>query len=344
MRIIFLLVTLGFFLSPLTAMGQARLYAAEDKHQHAKGDYYCPMHPDYTSDRKGACPICGMDLVKREAPAPAPVKAGKETEKAGVVIDPAKQQMIGVTRAAVFKQHLSQDIRTVGKVAYDPELYVAQAEYAQALTTAAQMDKSPVESIRQQSTDLLSAAERKLILLGMSQAEIAQLKTAGVPQDNLYLPGQSGKALVYVTVYEYELGLVKQGQKVELQALAYPGEIFSGVIVSIAPVINPMSRSAKVRVEAEDPAGKLKPEMYVNARISIDLGEKLAVPFSAVMDSGLRKIVYVVEDNKFIARDVVLGSQAGDYYEVISGLSEGETVVTSGNFLIDAESRLKGAL
>ncbi|MBF0387802.1 MAG: efflux RND transporter periplasmic adaptor subunit [Candidatus Omnitrophica bacterium] len=348
----------------------------------ARGAYYCPMHPQITSDRKGSCSICGMDLIKNEpepemtAPAteqtarkilyyrnpmnpavtsPVPTKDSmgmdyvpvyEEPQGApqGVPVNESKQQLIGVKKALVQKRPLTVEILSVGKVAYDPELYVAQEEYVQALKAVAATRDSALMAIREQSAGLLAAAEKKLMQSGMSQAEISALKKSGAAQDGLYSAGNSGKAWVYITVYEYELGLVKEGQKVAVNTEAYPGEVFPGQIVALTPVVNAESRSLRVRSEVADPAGKLKPEMFVNAKLVIDLGEKLAVPAEAVMDSGLRKIVYVVKNDRFAAREVVLGPKAGEYYEVLSGVNEGEAVVTSGNFLIDAESKLKGSI
>jgi Cu(I)/Ag(I) efflux system membrane fusion protein len=191
---------------------------------------------------------------------------------------------------------------------------------------------------------MLASAERKLLLSGMSKTEVEALKSSGAPQDGLYFPGNSGKAWIYMSVYEYELGLLKEGQAVLIDAVAFPGEVFKGKVTAITPVLNAESRSVRVRAEVDDKDGKLKPEMFVNAKISVDLGEKLAVPEEAVLDSGTRKIVYVVKDDRFAAREVTLGPKAGEFYEVLAGLNEGEEIVTSGNFLIDAESKLKGAL
>lgn len=354
-----------------------------DRQHAAKDVYICPMHPQIISDRKGSCPICGMDLVKKEPASPEGMDAEPERKERrilfyrnpmdpsvtsdsptkdamgmdyvpvyeeargqvpGVTIDTSKQQLIGVRREAVQRRRLLVEISAVGRVAYDPDLYVAQEEYVQALKTRAASGSSPVASIREQAEGLLVSSQRKLLLMGMSQDEVKALEQSGSPQDSLYFPGSSGKAWVYVSVYEYEFGLVKPGQDVTVEAVAYPGRIFKGKVASLSPVLDTESRSLRVRVEVGDPDGDLKPEMYVNAGISVDLGERLAVPQEAVMDSGRRRIVYVVKDNRFLARDVTLGPKAGDYYEVLSGLEAGEEVVTSGNFLIDAESRIKGAL
>jgi membrane fusion protein, copper/silver efflux system len=381
-RIIFIPALL--LVSGLLAAGSIAIgHAAEKAHQHsAKAVYICPMHPQVTSDRKGSCPICGMDLVKKEAPEDRPSPALEKKERKvlfyrnpmnptvtsptpakdsmgmdyvpvyeedkgapqGVFINTGKQQLIGVKKDTVKKHSLAVEISTVGKVAYDPDLYVAQEEYIQAVKTAAATEKSALVSIREQSAGLLASAERKLLLLGMSKTEVEAIRNSGAAQDSLYFPGSSGKAWIYITVYEYELGLVKEGQDVSVDAVAFPGEVFKGKVTALTPILNAESRSVRARAEVEDKDGKLKPEMFVNARISVDLGEKLAIPEEAVMDSGTRKIVYVVKDDRFAAREVTLGPKAGEFYEVLAGLEDGEEIVTSGNFLIDAESKLKGSL
>lgn len=369
-------VAVGIFYSHQCAVNPSQ--ASQIK----KAKYHCPMHPNFTSDKPGKCVICGMDLVKPDddgqdqpssnngekgrkilfyrnpmnpsVTSPTPTKDSMgmdyvpvyETDKEsppGVAINMERQQLIGVKKDTVKRRSLSVEISTVGKVAYDPDLYITQEEYLRALKTAAASEKSPLESIREQSQELLASSERKLLLSGMSKTEIEELKKRGVSQDNLYFPGNSGKAWIYITVYEYELGLVKEGLEVSVETIAYPGKVFKGKVTGLTPVLNAESRSVRVRAEVDDKEGQLKPEMFVNAHILVNQGEKLAIPEEAVINSGTRNIVYVVKDNRFVMREVVLGAKADGFYEVISGLKEGEEIVTSGNFLIDAESKLKGA-
>jgi len=341
--------------------------------------YYCPMHPDFTSDKPGSCPICGMTLVKKEkasakkagknkiihyrnpmnpevtSPVPmkdsmgmdyVPVYEGEQAaEEAGIYMSPEKQQMIGVKKDKVEKRNLVYEILTVGKVAYDPDLYVAQEEYLQALKTTEATKNSVLTSVSAQSQSLQDAAEKKLTLLGMTKEQVVELSETGKPQENLYLPLTENTAWVYMTIYEYEIGLIKQGVAVEIEAVAYPGVKFSGKITAITPVLNAQTRSAQARAEIDDAEHKLKPEMFVNAKIKVDLGEKLAVPETAVLDTGMRKIVYLAKEGDTLeAREVTLGQKAAGFYEVLGGLKEGDTVVTSGNFLVDSESKLKGAI
>jgi Cu(I)/Ag(I) efflux system membrane fusion protein len=307
--------------------------------QSAKDLYYCPMHPNFTSDKPGECGICGMTLVKRGS-----IRAsGQEVAQnnpAMVYISPEKQQLIGVKKGKVEKRNLAGQILTVGRVAYDPALFVAQEEYFQAVRFSGTSQGG--DSNYRDEGQLVNAVVRKLSLLGMSEEEISALRKEGKPQQNLYLPGKSDRDIwVYANIYEYEAGLVKTGATIEVEATAYPGQSFKGTIVSVAPVLDATTRSLKIRALVENPDNKLKPEMFVNAKIHYGLGEKLAVPEEAVMHAGTRDIVFVAGANgHFESRVVKLGHKAEGYYEVLEGLAENEEVVTSGNFLIDSESKL----
>ncbi len=352
----------------------------------AKGLYYCPMHPTFTSDRPGNCAICGMTLVKRtvaDAPAsgqkagqggqkilyyrnpmnpnatsPVPMKdpmgmdyvpvyeAEATQAHAGTYISPEKQQLIGVKKGKVQVLNLSGQIRTVGRVAYDPNLFVAQQEYLQAMKGRQTTRETNMSYLDEQSQALLKDMRYRLLLLGMSSTEIDTLEKQGKPETNLYLPTRQDKDVwVYATIYEYEAGLVKEGMTVQVDTLAYPGETFQGKIVSITPLLEAATRTLKARTLVENPEGKLKLEMFANVRINYDLGEKLAVPEDAVMRAGTRDIVFVVDPNSYFeARTVRLGAKAQGYYEVLEGLAANEDVVTSANFLVDSESKLNAVL
>jgi hypothetical protein len=349
----------------------------------AKEIYYCPMHPNYTSDKPGDCPICGMSLVKREVkpqepskqagerkilyyrnpmnPAvtsPVPMKdqmgmdyvpvyeeAPAKTGGAEVYISPEKQQLIGVKKGRVEKRKLSGQILTVGRVAYDPALFTAQQEYLQTFKSSRTIHKDD-GYIDEQSGAFIKSMKQKLLAMGMSEGEIIELEKRGKPQQNLYLPTSEDKSVwVYVNIYEYEAELVKTGTPVEIRAMAYPGQVFEGKVVAVTPIIEAATRTLKVRALVDNPENKLKLEMFVNVAIKYDLGDKLAVPEEAVMHAGTRDIVFVAKsDGYFEPRVVMLGSKAQGYYEVLQGLSENEEVATSGNFLIDSESKLNAVL
>lgn len=298
--------------------------------------YRNPMNPEVTSPVPMKDPM-GMDYI--------PVYAEGISPEQGLSISLERQQMIGVKKERVEKRKLSRQILTVGKVAYDPGLYVAQQEYLQALKARERLGQGALIIIKEQSDSLVEASKRKLILLGMNEPGIEELAVRGEPQGGLYLPSQQDKAWIYITIYEYEIGLIKEAQEIDIEAVAFPGEVFKAKIAAITPVLDPMTRSIQVRAELDNPEHKLKPDMFVNVKINVDFGEKLAVSEEAVINTGKRMLVVTAnERGSFFSREVRLGRKAEGFYEVLEGLKEGDTVITSGNFLIDSESRLQSAI
>ena len=150
---------------------------------------------------------------------------------------------------------------------------------------------------------------------------------------------------MWAEFYENELSMLQAGQKIVVTAKSYPGQNFDGTISLIDPFLDETKRTAKVRIDIPNADFKLRPGMYVNAELAMEMGEGLTIPVSAVMPTGTRNIVFVDKgEGKLGPRIVQLGTKYGDIYEVQSGLVENERVVASANFLIDAESKVQGAL
>jgi Cu(I)/Ag(I) efflux system membrane fusion protein len=149
-----------------------------------------------------------------------------------------------------------------------------------------------------------------------------------------------------VDIAERDLGAVTEGQPVAVRVRSYPDRIFVGKVALVYPHINPSTRTASVRIELPNPDHSLHPDMYAEAEIDTGTGRPvLAVPESAVIDSGDRQVVIVDKgDGRFEPRPVRLGRRGAGYAEIRDGVKDGESVVTSANFLIDAESNLKAAL
>lgn len=335
-KIVFVIFIIFIVAIAVNSIGRSKKANKEEVASKPKILFYRnPMNPEITS----SVPMkdqMGMDYV------PVYEEKMEAAGKSGVYVSPEKQELVGIQKEKIRKRHLEREIRTVGRIAYDPELYVAQAEYLQALKAKDLTVDSSLPVIKQQMDSMIMAAEKRLLLLGMSKDQIIELAQKGEPQRNLYLPEEGDKAWVYMTVYEYDLAAVKEGMPVEITAVAFPGEKFEGKIAALTPVVDPMTRSINARAEIDNPGNKLKPDMYVNVTMKVDLGEVLAVPEEAVVDTGERQVVFVAKpDGYFETRDVKLGEKAGNYYNVLSGLSEGEEVVTSGNFFIDSESKLR---
>lgn len=259
--------------------------------------------------------------------------------------------------------------RPVAEV-YSPDLVAAQQEYLLALKSREQLKSSPIQSISQGGEGLVASARQRLKLMGVKDEQIASLATGGQPDirlpiytplsgiviDKLVLEGQYvnvGDPLftiadlstvwVEVEVYEVDFPQVHVGHRVEIVSQSYPGKTFSGRVAFIYPFLDPKTRTVKVRVELPNPGLKLKPDMFVNAVIKVPLGETLAVPVTAVMDTGKRQVVWVeVKPGVFEPRDVMAGARSGDQVQILSGLLRGDKVAVSGGYLIDSEAQLKG--
>jgi Cu(I)/Ag(I) efflux system membrane fusion protein len=288
----------------------------------------CSMHPQVRADKPGKCPICGMELI--------PIY--KEEDK--IVIDQRTIKLLGIKSQPVKRMYLVKTLRVPAKVAYDSELYLAQQEYLSSFHNLQKIKDTDEEQIRRVKATLESAKTR-LYLLGYNDEEIEKLQQLGEPDKNLIYPGK--KAWLHAEIYEYDLALVKPGQNVVATVSAYPSEKFIGVVRFIEHVLNSQTRSAKARIEVDNKEGKLKLEMYADLEIKINLGKHLSVPETALIDTGTRKVVYLdLGNGKYKIRQVKTGFEADGYVQVLSGLKEGDMVVTDGNFLLDSQSTLTG--
>lgn len=311
-----------------------------------KDIYRCPMHPHIVSDRPGTCPICHMDLQKvdNDAGPDANVATGETPEgRAGVSLNLERQQLIGVTYGKVKKEILTKEINATGKVAFDPDLYTAIEEYRQAQIAYEQIKVDSYGSLKDQARTLLESARTKLKLMGFTDAKIKAL--AGRKGGGLEFLLPDGQAWVYAEVFEYEISGLKIGQKLEANLPSAPQQIFEGVISSISPALNNQNRTVRVRAQVQDPKRMLRPDSFMNVKILVDFGERLAVPDEAVLFSQGKAFVFVSEkEGQFQPRFIEVGEKTSNRYEVTSGLIEGETIVTSANFLIDSESKLRSVL
>jgi len=268
---------------------------------------------------------------------------GNVPGRAPFTLSPERQQLIGVTHAPVGVRPLEVEVRAFGRVAYDPKLYQAIVEYREALRAKSLIKDSPWFEAHEGADAVIRAAALKLRQQGVSEAQLAGFGRGGSDPVNLLLPGKT--VWVYAQVYEYELGLVRPGQRLEITVPSLPGRTFTAEVVAVDPIVDVATRTARVRALVETPAGDLRPETFVTVRLRVPLGEMLAVPEDAVLDTGEHRIVFVVTgDGRFEPRAVTLGRHAEGFYEVQAGLAAGEEVVTSANFLIDSESRFRAAI
>jgi membrane fusion protein, copper/silver efflux system len=252
---------------------------------------------------------------------------------------------------------------------YSPDLLTTEREFVALLRMR---DQARSKGARESPQRLIESAKRRLQLWNVTDQQIADLEKTRKASDTLTLlspfrgvvqsvPVEQGKSVktgdllvevadlsvvwLWAEFYENELSMLQVGQNLAVTAKSYPGQNFDGTITLIDPFLDATKRTAKVRIDIPNPDFKLRPGMYVNAELEMDMGAALTIPVSAVMPTGTRSVVFVDKsEGKLEPRIVQLGTKYGDIYEVKSGLQENERVVASANFLIDAESKVQGAL
>jgi len=164
-----------------------------------------------------------------------------------------------------------------------------------------------------------------------------------MPGEKLFDVADLSSVWIISDIYEYELPLVKAGQTAIISLSYFPGREISSVIDYVYPSLTGETRTAKARFTVPNPGGQMKPQMFTNVEIKVNLGKRLAVPEDAVIDTGIRQIVYVDKgDGYFEPREVTTGLKAGGMVEVIKGLKLKENVASAANFPIDSEAQLKG--
>lgn len=300
--------------------------------------YRSPMNPAQTSPTPKKDEM-GMDYVPVYAEEAA---LGSVPGQGAVSLSEERRRQIGMTSAPVKRRDLAVVVRATGQVAYDPDLYHAITEYGEAVKARDAVKDSPYPDVHQRAAALVEASNLRLRQMGLSESQIDAIARSTQAPTNLLFGSPGGTVWVYAQVYEYEIHLVKPGQTVEIATPAYPGRKFYGTVKSLDPILSAETRALRARIEVPNPDGLLALQMYVDASIRAELGRKLALPVGALVDTGTRKIVFIdLVDGSIEPREVEVGHQAEDYYEVLSGLKEGEKVVTSANFLIDSESKLK---
>jgi Cu(I)/Ag(I) efflux system membrane fusion protein len=321
-----------------------------------------------------------------------------------------RQQLIGVTYAAVEIKPLQRTVRAVGSVAattakhwdyvarvdgyihnlnvfspgervekgqvlldlYSPELAATEGEYVDLLRMRAAARHDQNEATAQTAEHLLAGARARLQQWNISDEQIDALEQSGQAAEYLTLnspltgvveavavhPGQhvaAGDHLldlvdlssvwVWAEFYENELPQLKPGLAVTVSSSSLPGFSVAGKIAVVDPFLNEAKRTGRVRIDVDNAGAKLRPEAYVDVALALNLGNGLVIPFNAVLPTGEHNVVFVDKgEGRLEPRFIQLGGRFGDYYQVTAGLKAGERVVSSANFLVDAESKVQGAL
>ena len=246
---------------------------------------------------------------------------------------------------SVEKRKLFREITAPGRVAFDPELYTAQSEYLEALRQWATVKNSPLETTRRNAREMIQSSKIRLQVLGLSEDQIKALARRGRQSESLILSGKGEDSWIYADVFEQELAHIKPGLPVEVSASFLLGTKLYGKVSSVDEVINPQTRTAKLRIKINSKSTKLRPESFVSVSIFAPLGEQKAIPKSAVLDTGKETFVFVkISEGEFEPRNVTLLKEGDNYFAVGDELEVEDVVVSGANFLIDSESRLKAVI
>lgn len=252
---------------------------------------------------------------------------------------------------------------------YSPEALATQQEYLLAVKAQRTMHDNPLHEMLGSTENLVAAARKRLELWDISDAQIEQMASTGQSIKQLTLPSPiSGFVMernayskqrvaaetvlytladlstvwVVADVFEFEASSVRLNQPASLTLSYLPGRVFHGKVSYILPQVDPNTRTLKVRIEFANPGFVLKPDMYGEVELKTGGGRRLVVPQAAVLQSGDRQTVFLdAGDGRFEPRVVKTGAQLADRIEILSGLKEGDRIVTSGTFLVDSESRLR---
>lgn len=255
---------------------------------------------------------------------------------------------------------------------YSPDLVATEQEYLIARRGKQYLGDSSFPDVSRGADSLLTSTRERLRLWDISDQQIQELdetgkitrtltfyspvtgfvmdrkaypQTAVTPDMDLYVIADLSTVWANAQVYEYEVPYVHIGQLAQMELSYYPGRKYTGRVSYIYPTLDPQTRTVRARVEFPNPNFELKPDMYSEIDLKINYGNQVVVPHGAVLDSGERQTVFVAKGNGFFEpREVKIGDKVDEKVIVLSGLKPGETIVTSGNFLIDSESRLSSAM
>jgi multidrug efflux pump subunit AcrA (membrane-fusion protein) len=255
---------------------------------------------------------------------------------------------------------------------YSPDLVATQQEYLLALRAQRKLAGSDIDSVARGGADLLQAAKDRLLLWDIRPQDIAELERTGqvrrtldlyaeasgyvtqrsvvqgmrvMPSDTLFDIADLSRLWVLADVYESDLPAIRLGMTAEITVPYLPGKAWRGPVTYVAPTVEEKTRTVKVRVEVDNGAASLKPDMFADVLLHVDLGAGIIVPDSAVIDAGDRKLVFLDrEGGRLEPREIQIGAKLPSGFQILSGLAPGDRVVTSANFLLDSESSLKAAL
>src|SRR5260370_19042755 len=263
--------------------------------------------------------------------------------------------------------HKGQPLFTI----YSPDLVTTQQEYLLARRNQQQIGRSSIDGVADGANTLVLAAKERLQQWEVPESEIAKLESTGKvitdltinspvsgyitesnalpnmyvqPEAKLYPVADLSTVWVYAQAFQTDVGRIKSGDAAEVTVDAYPGKTFRGRVDFVLPQVDMNTRTVRVRLVFPNPGLRLKPGMYVNVSLKAPIGKALTVPASAVFHSGTRNLLFFNKGEGTIEpREIELGPRVGEDYVVLKGVKQGDSIVTSANFLIDSEAQLQSA-
>ena len=362
------------------------------------------------SSRGGVAPTVGVPSSANVAPHEGDHVTADSPVRGEVIIDPRRQQLIGVRHAPVRRSSLTRDVRAAGVFRFDetrqaeistkvdgwirdlradytgrtiargeqlfrlysPALIAAQSEYLLAHRGHAIAATAELASVREHSQRLVEAARERLLRWDLSDADIRALEergraletapfwspVSGTIVEKIAVEGMrvmAGQTLFRVAdlsvvwveadVPERDLPIVRVGQTARVTLQGFPGEPLVGRTIYVYPTVDEQTRTAKVRIQFANRAGRLKPGMFADVILSSPDVQALTVPTDAVLEAGTDQLVFVaLGEGRFEPRPVKVGRRTRDDVEITAGLQEGEQVATRAAFFLDSESQLRGAV
>jgi Cu(I)/Ag(I) efflux system membrane fusion protein/cobalt-zinc-cadmium efflux system membrane fusion protein len=254
---------------------------------------------------------------------------------------------------------------------YSPDLVSTENEYLLAIDARKRVSDSSIATVTTDASSLVDSAAERLKLWGVSPREIARLERERTvrraveidspmsgyivernalpnmyvqPDTRLFTITDLSKVWIYAAVFQDEIGKVRPGDRATVTVDAYPGTNFEGRVDFIEPQIDPMTRTAKVRCEFDNPKVQLLPGMFAHVALDLPMGEHTVISDTAVLRTGTHNVAFIDRGDGYLTPvEIELGSHVGDDFIVLKGLSPGQQVVSSANFLIDSESQLQAA-
>lgn len=289
-----------------------------------KSIYYCPMHTSYISNKPGSCPICKMDLVLKE---------DEKNSETGVVIKNDMASLAGIKTEKAVKKDFISSFTMPAAVLYDKELYSLLEEY--------KYQKELYDSISQAEKNRIKEILKSILLkfanYGLDEESILELIKTGYK--GLVLSDSIMFAAAYAD--EQYAHFISAGDKLEL-FLDSKNLNLSGEIVAVSNLVDE-NRKIKIIIRFENKDLAVKSNAYARAKFKKNLGKKILIPKESYIEYGDEDMIYVKHGDSYEMRAIKTGLSNDKYVEVLSGLTEGEEIVSSPNFLIDSETRLKKA-